>query len=135
MLGRIVLLLLTLGSALSCHAVNKAVVAKPASSGTAHLMIATLAQLMGETPQGFPVETIAPDAGAGLEATTRQTAMAARLFQLPSGMRIAAINGRVPDFKAIKLIDDDDDDAKHGASAERLRLIGRGECVAFSLPD
>ena len=42
------------------------------------------------------------------------------------------VDPNVPDFKKIKLINGDD--AKHGSSTERKRLIARGEKGVNSLP-
>lgn len=111
----------------------------------------------GERLLGFPVETVAPEEGTGveigsmsivkggpnpqaaqefyewaLEAQVQQMAFAARQFQSPSNARIPSLDRRVPHLPSIRLIDYDY--AKYGASAERRRLIDRWEREVHSLP-
>lgn len=61
----------------------------------------------------------------------QQFGVAARQFQLSSNT-FTPIDPRMPDFKKIKLINDDY--ARYGASAERRRLIGKWEKEVNSLP-
>ncbi|MDM0031591.1 ABC transporter substrate-binding protein [Variovorax sp. J22P271] len=109
-----------------------------------------------ERMQGFPVETVTPSEGTGAEigsmsiikgarnlaeakkfyewALTPQAqtfGAAAKQFQLPSN-KATPVDGNVPDFKKIKMIDYDY--AKYGASGERKRLIARWEKDVNSLP-
>ena len=110
----------------------------------------------GEAMQGFPVATITPAEGTGAEIGSmsiikgarnldaakkfyewaltpqaQQFGAASKQFQLPSN-KGAALDPRIPDFKAIKFINYDY--AKYGASAERRRLIGKWEKDVNSLP-
>ena len=66
-----------------------------------------------------------------LTPQAQQFGAASKQFQLPSN-KGAALDPRIPDFKAIKFINYDY--AKYGASAERRRLIGKWEKDVNSLP-
>ena len=109
-----------------------------------------------ERMQGFPVETATPSDGTGAEIGSMSIIKGARnmeqakkfyewaltpgaqafgatakQYQLPSN-KATVVDPNVPDFKKIKLIDYDY--KKYGASAERRRLISRGEKEVNSLP-
>jgi iron(III) transport system substrate-binding protein len=129
---------------------------KAAARGEATIGIVFTPDVATERAAGFPVETVTPAEGTGAEigsmsivkgarnldnakkfydwalsAKGQQFGAAASYFGVPSN-RNAAADPRMPDFKALKLIDYDY--AKYGASAERKRLISKWEKDVNSLP-
>lgn len=130
---------------------------KAVARGEVSVSISFVHDAPGERIQGYAVETVTPSEGTGaevgsmsivkggpnpeaarafyewvLEPSTQQIAFASRQFQLPSNAGIASLDRRVPDFKAIKLIDYDY--ARYGAAAERKRLIARWEREVLPSP-
>jgi len=122
---------------------------KAVARGEAALSISFVHDVPGEKAQGFPIEGITPTDGTGAEIGSmsivkgspnlenakkfyewaltpqaQQFGAATKQFQLPSN-KGTPVDPRVPNFKAIKMIDYDY--AKYGKAAERKRLILRWE--------
>ena len=129
---------------------------KAVSRGEATVAIVFMALGPGEKAQGFPVETVAPAEGTGAEIgamsliqgaphpklakklyewaltpQAQQFAFAARGFQVPSN-KATPLDPRVPDVKALKLIDYDY--ARFGKPAERARVIKLWDEKVRALP-
>jgi iron(III) transport system substrate-binding protein len=129
---------------------------KAVARGEATISISFVHDGPGEKAQGFPLETITPTDGTGAEIGSMSIVRGARnldaakkfyewaltpaaqslgaqalQFQLPSHRETKA-DPRVPDFRAINLIDFNY--SKYGQTAERRRLIYRWEKEVNSLP-
>ncbi len=122
---------------------------KAAARGETTVSISFIHDVTTEQLRNFPVVPIAPAEGTGAEIGSmsmvksapnagaakkfyewaltpgaQQFGLAAQQFQLPSNTQ-SKLDARMPDFKAIKLINYDY--AKYGASTERRRLIAKWE--------